>query len=732
MIAMSNTNYDILVEIVNEVIGNGGPSGVFDTLQELNDRYPKGAKGVYLVTVNGKWYYWNGSEWVAGGVYQATQLADGSVTDVKLDIDLQHKINSIEGIGQKAEKANVDLASHKASSQAHNAAAITYSGQVQASDVKEAIDKTNARISNIVAQSGNDNTEIRDARGGFNVLGDRLNSTDEQLADIAITPQMFGAVGDNVTDDTQAINDAIAFAKAHNKTLSFPKVPDGYKTTDTITIDADIEVVMQSPIIYHGPADRPILVYGDQNIQITRKTSVLRAYKYYDWSMGYDVEWSSDDCKAVQIINVIESYIKVMEASNCTIGLELVGWDRAFSYSTIELGRVYNNKKGLHLVTKGTSGGFLTECKIYGGRISQFTLVNPTQSRYGITSKKQNEHVFDGIIFEKQCFELKQSSLDEGLEALPFNLEDMDTCLFVDFRIEGNSRTNMAKLTRCWQCEFRPLKVVTSSTEILDIEDSPKGANTNSNTINKSSIDIIRFDNLLEHMNYEYISRSTRRVLLKNMFNVLLNSSPFTMGNIRNFMQYTTDGPITNNGLMMKDSITVQNIAVGVNTSEHKVYQVSKNGIARLAVLCFDENDNYIVPTPASNLIKGGFLEYSASYYGGVYIQPQDGTNDYKEITFSVADSVKKIIVIIGGTNRANHLLSISVQAQYLSRPDRFTTASIWYPINTTFHNFPTMESAPTIGKHYVGEIVWSSGAEQTGWKCISVNSSGLGTWVAI
>lgn len=38
------------------------------------------------------------------------------------------------------------------------------------------------RIDNIVAQSGNDNTEIVDARGSFPVLGDRLNANDSLVS----------------------------------------------------------------------------------------------------------------------------------------------------------------------------------------------------------------------------------------------------------------------------------------------------------------------------------------------------------------------------------------------------------------------------------------------------------------------------------------------------------------------------------------------------------------------
>lgn len=42
-------------------------------------------KGIYIATDTGHWYYWNGSQYVDGGVYQATGIANGSVTTEKTD-----------------------------------------------------------------------------------------------------------------------------------------------------------------------------------------------------------------------------------------------------------------------------------------------------------------------------------------------------------------------------------------------------------------------------------------------------------------------------------------------------------------------------------------------------------------------------------------------------------------------------------------------------------------------
>lgn len=66
-------------------IGNASPKGVYATLVALQTAFPTGTTGIYVVTADGKWYYWNGSAWTAGGTYQSTGYADKSITTIKVD-----------------------------------------------------------------------------------------------------------------------------------------------------------------------------------------------------------------------------------------------------------------------------------------------------------------------------------------------------------------------------------------------------------------------------------------------------------------------------------------------------------------------------------------------------------------------------------------------------------------------------------------------------------------------
>lgn len=63
-----------------DAMASGSPKGVYATLALLQAAYPTGTTGAYLVGADGNWYYWSGSAWISGGVYQAVELVDGSVT----------------------------------------------------------------------------------------------------------------------------------------------------------------------------------------------------------------------------------------------------------------------------------------------------------------------------------------------------------------------------------------------------------------------------------------------------------------------------------------------------------------------------------------------------------------------------------------------------------------------------------------------------------------------------
>jgi len=75
-------NFDIKLES----IASGAPIPVSSTA-DMTD-----TTRIYLLTSSGHWYYYNGSVWTDGGVYQATAVADNAITPNKLSEELRDYI----------------------------------------------------------------------------------------------------------------------------------------------------------------------------------------------------------------------------------------------------------------------------------------------------------------------------------------------------------------------------------------------------------------------------------------------------------------------------------------------------------------------------------------------------------------------------------------------------------------------------------------------------------------
>lgn len=73
----------------SEKVLNGNFTKV-ENVSEMTD-----TSKVYVLTTDGKWYYYNGTQWVAGGVYQATEIGDEEISINKLDETLQKAQNLI-------------------------------------------------------------------------------------------------------------------------------------------------------------------------------------------------------------------------------------------------------------------------------------------------------------------------------------------------------------------------------------------------------------------------------------------------------------------------------------------------------------------------------------------------------------------------------------------------------------------------------------------------------------
>ena len=94
---------DVMTLIKNLV--DGSPKGTYANLSALKQAYPNGTQGVFITLDNNKWNYWNGSYWVAGGVYQGASLSEPEKNKILDDV-----FSQLASGGFAAKTSNFDTA----------------------------------------------------------------------------------------------------------------------------------------------------------------------------------------------------------------------------------------------------------------------------------------------------------------------------------------------------------------------------------------------------------------------------------------------------------------------------------------------------------------------------------------------------------------------------------------------------------------------------------------------
>jgi|GEM_PF-5889825 len=228
------------------------------------------------------------------------------------NIPLNEKLRvSNPKINQNFQNLNTELTGHIGSKTAHKAEDIMYTGQVPGDDVKEAIDNVNGRISEIVAQSGNDNTEIVDARGGYPVLGARLDSSDEHLADV--TNALSGKANQSAVD---TINNSgfIGLFKA------IPDFSDFNELTAQGVYSGIITGAKGNEPVTSSTARLIILRVERQNLFIKQTIYYEAGYTRTEYSRIYDSGWS----RWSQTFNTENNQVELAESGYQTLASGLI------------------------------------------------------------------------------------------------------------------------------------------------------------------------------------------------------------------------------------------------------------------------------------------------------------------------------------------------------------------------------------------------------------------------
>lgn len=206
-------------------------------------------------------------------------------------------------------------------------------------DITERFDDLNSYVMNYFA-----NLDVQDE------INNKLEQmfTDGRLDELLnlfvpyVTPEMFGAVGDGLTDDTEAWNKAIETGKV----IIANKL---YLITDTLELDND---VYMNGIIYNDVSDG-VMISGKSGKYYKLNVQSKRQYDYPDLYTG------------VKIINSNKCIFDI-KTRNFYYGIQMIGDGSGTAYNTVNSAYLINARFFIDLDT--LNNGWVNENYLYNIR----------------------------------------------------------------------------------------------------------------------------------------------------------------------------------------------------------------------------------------------------------------------------------------------------------------------------------------------------------------------------
>jgi len=510
-------------------------------------------------------------------------------------------------------------------------------------------------------------------------------------------PEWFGAKGDGATDDATAINACFTSAAVSASATIHPTVrftsASGYGSASAITCPANINIIMDSPIIYTGTGNIALLTIGtaatksystDYKIRVKHSTSS---------------DWSSEDSIGVKFVNPYFCTINLVEARSFTIGMQLAGDGYGAVYNTITLGYLYGNLYGVDI--HNFNSGWASENLWLGGSFYGNSGIDA--NRYGVRITSDGSTYNDNNLFIKPSFELQ---IPTGREGIPFVVEYGKKNEAMSMRLEGSNVTYVARISN------------DSQNNIFRVAHSTHYA------VDDTSDDKTTF---VENKGYEVNNRGRviwesgplhKKAYLYNATNYQIPGVHIATSSAATVSAYNIGLVIPAGGSYVQLSAS-RGVGVLVNTSTVKKFVVSvdtdDNYEPYVIVRAYDSAGAVLDSAGANHpYVSGPGFAYTNDW-GKAY---RYGIQNQTEKIFTVGDDVKQIAVIVGGV-ASSRLRSFSISA--ISSVLNQMTA-VWSGYEEC--GFPLVAAIPTyrcdlvsVRKTVLAYAPASGSAE--GWVCI-------------
>ena len=472
-----------------------------------------------------------------------------------------------------------------------------------------------------------------------------------------VTPQMFGAKGDGVTDDTSAIRSAVKLCEDNDKSFYLP-IGD-YVTSETIDLSNVKTVEFDGVIIYMGDGVAIRVNAQSRTANYKHRLSV-RNYNRRHTGTG------------ILLQNIGCSYFDI-SAEGFEIGCELMGDGEGCGYNTIYPRQIVSNHIGLKLNSK--NGGWCNQNVFNSGRIFKWSTDTFDLTGILITSEYgyySNSNVFYSINLEGNCkYAIK-------IEYGQYNR-------FYEIRNEG--------------CETTLLESNESMANTIIVSYGANDVLTNNGDYIGSHIETLRNRHLPKYkqiLNNENVKRkvyATSNRVTSSLFKIMTYEGAKDVvptGNIKidGDYVYSTSFPC----LALKLDPTVGNrYYIKLNCKDDYT--------GRFAIVAYNSNGDLITSYPIKTRVNEKMSLINGSN-GFTYFQTQVDGKD--SIEFEVTDSnISELYVFFKGGTKALYLKGLTVYAT--------DKGAIINDVNPQLNGSPTNK-----GDH--GDIVKSTLDDTTAW----------------
>lgn len=218
-----------------------------------------------------------------------------------------------------------------------------------------------------------------------------------------VIPEMYGAYGDDVHDDTQAIQAMFDSATALNMGVLFPNKT--YLVTGPVTVP-DVPTFIYMYGVIHGTYGGDILTLG--------RSGYNKIGGFYKIRIKGDNKANSVGLK---IINFNNSHVELAYITKCAIGVKICGYEGGTQWTTFEINRIYECIEGIVLTNAkiNNSTGWVNGNYFFGGVISTYAESVFASKNTGIVitsddgSYKNNSNIFESIALENNAYCIKLS-----------------------------------------------------------------------------------------------------------------------------------------------------------------------------------------------------------------------------------------------------------------------------------------------------------------------------------